>query len=142
MTSLLDRPSLGANGDDADHTDADDWRHHSACRDRDRALFFPPPIYQNSEDEPVLPSPEAQAICNRCPVRVRCLEYALVNRIEFGIFAGLSGYQRKLMLKPLSRRRCPGCGSDEIETIGRNQICGSCGISWDRLPPSAEEDDE
>ena len=40
-------------------------------------------------------------ICQECPVRAQCLEYALQGR-EYGIWGGLTEEQRKT---PLARRR-------------------------------------
>jgi WhiB family transcriptional regulator, redox-sensing transcriptional regulator len=149
MTGLLEEATLDAP--------EDDWRQYGACRDTDKALFFPTPIqvdmkdeppstnddpWPDTEDEPPYPSPEVKAICMRCPVASQCLQYALDNRVEFGIYGGMSGYQRSLLLKPLTRRRCPGCGSDETEIISRNQICVACGISWDRSLSNITDDTE
>jgi hypothetical protein len=35
-------------------------------------------------------SEETKRICNSCPAQIKCLEYALDQRIQFGIFGGLS----------------------------------------------------
>jgi WhiB family redox-sensing transcriptional regulator len=45
----------------------------------------------------------AAAICARCPVQAPCLEYALVNRIQHGVFGGLSERARDRLLR--ERRR-------------------------------------
>jgi WhiB family redox-sensing transcriptional regulator len=44
----------------------------------------------------------AQAVCTRCPVRVECLEYALTNRLDHGVWGGASERQRHRILR---RRR-------------------------------------
>lgn len=42
----------------------------------------------------------ARNLCNRCPVRAQCLEYALSNEEEFGMFGGLTPKERhKLKMK-------------------------------------------
>ena len=41
----------------------------------------------------------AQAICNRCPVSERCLQYALEFRIEHGVWGGASERERRRILR-------------------------------------------
>lgn len=36
----------------------------------------------------------ARAICNMCPVMIECLEYAIVNREEFGVWGGSTARDR------------------------------------------------
>lgn len=119
----------------------EDWRHRSNCRDVDRTLFFPV-TDDDSEEEPPLADPTVKVICDACPVRTECLKYALDNRIDYGIFGGLTGYERGLIGKQRSRKRCPGCGSIDVMKIGRNQVCGACAISWDVDVPLDDEYDD
>jgi WhiB family redox-sensing transcriptional regulator len=44
----------------------------------------------------------ARAICKGCPVTSQCLEYALEERIEHGVWGGCSERERRRILK---RRR-------------------------------------
>lgn len=44
----------------------------------------------------------ARRICADCPVRQPCLEYALVQRIDHGVWGGCSERERRRILK---RRR-------------------------------------
>ena len=44
----------------------------------------------------------AKRICEGCPVQERCLEYALRNRIDHGVWGGASERERRRILK---RRR-------------------------------------
>ncbi len=44
----------------------------------------------------------ARRICEGCPVGNRCLEYALRNRIDHGVWGGCSERQRRRIIK--SRR--------------------------------------
>jgi WhiB family redox-sensing transcriptional regulator len=37
---------------------------------------------------------KAKAVCESCPVRTRCLDYALRNSIKHGIWGGLDEEQR------------------------------------------------
>lgn len=69
-----------------------DWRHHAACRDEDPELFFPV-----SEIGPgARQVAEAKAVCARCPVRARCLDYAVDNRLTDGIFGGTTETERRV----------------------------------------------
>lgn len=40
---------------------------------------------------------EAKAICAGCPVRKECLDYALENEMEYGIWGGTSPTERRRM---------------------------------------------
>lgn len=44
----------------------------------------------------------AQRICSECPVSSACLEYALVNHIDHGVWGGASERERRRILR---RRR-------------------------------------
>ena len=70
----------------------DDWRAAAACRDLDTAIFFPE---TDEEAEP------AKAVCASCPVREACLDFAMKNRQEEGVWGGLTQTERRR----LRRRR-------------------------------------
>ena len=70
-----------------------EWMQASACRHYPPAAFFP------SDGVGV---DEARKICATCPVQEPCLEYALANRIEHGVWGGCSERERRRILK---RRR-------------------------------------
>lgn len=79
----------------------EDWRHDAACRDEDPELFFPV-----SEVGPgARQTAEAKAVCARCPVRTRCLDYALDNGLDFGIFGGTTETERRNLLRRTRTRR-------------------------------------
>jgi WhiB family transcriptional regulator, redox-sensing transcriptional regulator len=69
------------------------WMFHARCRGIDPAEFFP------SDGTGV---ETAQRVCAACPVTVECLEYALLNRIEHGVWGGASERERRRILR---RRR-------------------------------------
>ncbi|HEY0817106.1 MAG TPA: WhiB family transcriptional regulator [Pseudonocardia sp.] len=69
----------------------DEWRQRAACRDEDPELFFPV-----SEVGPAARQADAaKAVCARCPVRERCLEYAVDNGLDHGIFGGTTEAERR-----------------------------------------------
>jgi hypothetical protein len=78
-------------------------------------------------------APDIQIMCDRCPVKVACLEYALENEVddaETGVWGGTAPYQRRALKRKTSRVRCPGCRSDSVVPTYRGELCVSCGISW------------
>ena len=70
------------------------WMLHSHCRGADTREFFP----SNG-----IGVEAAQRVCQGCPVREECLEYALLHRIEQGVWGGASERERRRILR--SRRR-------------------------------------
>ena len=71
--------------------DYDDWRERAACRDEDPELFFP----LSDKGPAARQADEAKAVCARCPVRERCLGYALDHGLDHGIFGGLTETERR-----------------------------------------------
>ncbi len=69
-----------------------EWTVQAGCRGADPAQFFVRGAVQ---------ARTAQKLCAACDVREPCLEYALDNAIEFGVWGGLTERQRR----SLRRRR-------------------------------------
>jgi len=69
------------------------WMATGKCRELPPAVFFP---------SDGLGVQEAQRICADCPVSSTCLEYALENRIDHGVWGGASERERRRILR---RRR-------------------------------------
>lgn len=85
----------------------------------------------DDHEEPPYPSPRARELCSRCDVRVDCLQFALDQDITYGVWGGLSSYQRSQMNRKQTRKRCLGCGAkDGIITENGHEICLACGTSW------------
>jgi WhiB family redox-sensing transcriptional regulator len=72
---------------------AEAWMERALCRGANPSEFFP------SDGSGV---ESAQRVCDVCPVRVECLEYALAHRIEHGVWGGASERERRRILR--SRR--------------------------------------
>jgi WhiB family redox-sensing transcriptional regulator len=67
------------------------WRNQAVCKGLDPAIFFPA-VGGSSK--------EIKAICDSCPVKQECLEYALSisgDEDRCGIFAGTSARERSKM---------------------------------------------
>jgi len=70
------------------------WMADGNCRLHPPATFFP------SDGVGV---DRARKICRDCPVMSRCLDYALAERIDHGVWGGCSERERRRILK--SRRQ-------------------------------------
>src|SRR6202035_3979568 len=62
------------------------WMANGKCRELPPETFFP------SDGVGV---EVARRICADCPVKTPCLEYALYNRIEHGVWGGASERERR-----------------------------------------------
>ncbi|MGW2639949.1 WhiB family transcriptional regulator [Streptomyces sp. NPDC001348] len=80
----------------------DNWRDHAACRHEDPDLFFP----VGTTGPAVLQARQAKTVCERCPVREQCLDWALDTSQTIGIWGGTTeGERRALKRRAASRRR-------------------------------------
>lgn len=68
------------------------WTAQALCAEIDPELFFP---------EKGGSTREAKAMCGRCDVRERCLDYALANHERFGIWGGMSERDRRKLPRRL-----------------------------------------
>ena len=92
IAELNGRPAeLSATPPDPDSETA--WMATGNCRLHPPATFFP------SDGVGV---DRARKICRDCPVTQRCLDYALDERIDHGVWGGCSERERRRILK--SRR--------------------------------------
>ncbi|MFD5065791.1 WhiB family transcriptional regulator [Streptomyces sp. NPDC058394] len=65
------------------------WIESAACRDSDPDELFTQSAQQN----------RAKAVCGGCAVRAECLAEALDNRIEFGVWGGMTERERRALLR-------------------------------------------
>ncbi|HVE62902.1 MAG TPA: WhiB family transcriptional regulator [Mycobacteriales bacterium] len=68
---------------------ATDWIALASCRDRDPDDLFVQGAAQN----------RAKQLCMGCPVRAECLSDALDNRVEFGVWGGMTERERRALLR-------------------------------------------
>ncbi|GAA2352693.1 MULTISPECIES: WhiB family transcriptional regulator [Catellatospora] len=66
-----------------------DWPSLAACRNGDPDALFVQGAEQNV----------AKRVCRGCPVRYECLADALDNRIEFGVWGGMTERERRALLR-------------------------------------------
>ncbi len=71
------------------HRDEYEWMFRGRCRDVNPGGFFP----SNG-----LGVELAQRVCAECPVKTECLDYALLHRIEHGVWGGESERERRRIL--------------------------------------------
>lgn len=67
-----------------------EWMARARCREMPPSTFFP------SDGVGV---EVARQVCAGCPVRSPCLEYALRNRIDHGVWGGASERERRRILR-------------------------------------------
>ena len=77
------------------------WRADAQCLDEDPELFFPPGKGVQLQSQ----IRAAKKVCAACPVRAECLDFALGNQLNHGVWGGLTEDERKTL-----RRARPGTG--------------------------------
>jgi WhiB family transcriptional regulator, redox-sensing transcriptional regulator len=65
------------------------WRGAARCRTSDAEGLFVTGAQQR----------EARMFCRTCPVRTECLAHALDQRIEFGVWGGMTERERRALLR-------------------------------------------
>ncbi len=68
---------------------SNDWATHAACNGTDPDELFVQGAAQN----------RAKLICMGCDVRTECLADALDNRVEFGVWGGMTERERRALLR-------------------------------------------
>jgi WhiB family redox-sensing transcriptional regulator len=110
-----------------------DWRADAACRGLVDAYFDP----WDADDKDTRPNATAAYICERCPVRRRCLIEAIMHKEPHGVWGGLTQRQRKSLVRARHRVRCPICKGSLLACADEHaQACLSCGVTWKTIAPS------
>jgi WhiB family transcriptional regulator, redox-sensing transcriptional regulator len=68
---------------------SENWVVRGLCRSSDPDELFVQGAAQN----------QAKVICRGCPVRTECLADALDNRVEFGVWGGMTERERRALLR-------------------------------------------
>jgi WhiB family transcriptional regulator, redox-sensing transcriptional regulator len=66
-----------------------DWQERAACRGMGPAFFFPTTGTNNKAPE----------ICDTCPVRWECFDYAVKHNMVYGIWGGVTEKRRLEMTR-------------------------------------------
>lgn len=70
--------------------DPAEWMAHAACQDKPTSFWFPVDGAGTQR---------AKWACEPCPVQAECLDYALENRIDHGVWGGESERSRRRLLR-------------------------------------------
>ena len=89
------------------------WRDHAACRDADPDLFFP-----ISTTGPALhEADQAKRICQACPVRAPCLDWALDHSQASGIWGGKTEEERSVIRRSRTALRAMRQAAEKYLTV-------------------------
>ena len=88
-STAADRGTRGVQGGCAQMGMIANWPSQAACRSGNPDALF----VQGAEQK------VAKRICRNCPVRYECLADALDNRIEFGVWGGMTERERRALLR-------------------------------------------
>jgi WhiB family redox-sensing transcriptional regulator len=89
MSVIAHRNAEDGSPLDGDTVWVEDWAAQGSCRSGDPDTLFVQGAEQN----------RAKAVCMGCPVRTECLADALDNRVEFGVWGGMTERERRALLK-------------------------------------------
>ena len=87
-----------------DYADQLDWQERAACRDYDNEMFFGPDQGE-SEIERQAREARAKVVCQGCPVREPCLEFAMETNQKYGIWGGHTDKERASLKRRRARAR-------------------------------------
>ena len=71
----------------------EDWMEEARCRGADPSIFFP---VGSKKRLPAEARRAAREFCGACPVQEECLDYAIRNKEEDGIWGSQTPDQRKI----------------------------------------------
>lgn len=76
------------------------WRRNAICRDTDPELFFP----IGTTGQALLQIERAKLVCDECPVKDDCLDYAITTNQDTGIWGGTSEDERRQIRREIAAR--------------------------------------
>ena len=95
----------------------EEWTLRAACAKRSPDELFVQGAAQR----------QAREVCFDCPVRLECLVDALDNRIQYGVWGGMTERERRALL-----RRAPAVESwrSTLDGVDRDEITEEIGRRW------------
>jgi WhiB family transcriptional regulator, redox-sensing transcriptional regulator len=109
------------------------WRDRAACKGEPTQIFFA----TQGQDVRV-----ARSICNNCPVRLECLEWAVDASVQHGIFGGRVPRERRALRKGYRWLETCGTAAGAHRHLDSDvPLCPAClGFHRDRFRRRPEED--
>jgi WhiB family redox-sensing transcriptional regulator len=71
------------------------WRDKAGCVGEDKELFFASEVTPAGQAD----IRHAKVICFRCPVMYECGQWAIDERVPFGVYGGVSEKERRRILR-------------------------------------------
>jgi WhiB family redox-sensing transcriptional regulator len=72
-----------------------EWQHDGLCVDQDPEMFFLEPNMRGKQKR--TKEVNAKAVCQECPVKMRCLEHALSVPEIYGVWGGMTEEERLVL---------------------------------------------
>ena len=102
-----------------------DWMERAACHGMEVEFFYSPIAYEKRA---------AKRFCEVCPVKQECLDFAVAQRDEHGVWGGTTPTEREYQGMPLASRadwafRLRGCGTAAgllVHTQINTPPCAAC----------------
>lgn len=77
------------------------WRTRATCKDTDPELFFP----VGTTGQALLQIDRAKEVCDDCPVKIECLDFAIATNQDSGIWGGTSEEERRDIRRQIAARK-------------------------------------
>ena len=77
------------------------WRIDAICKDTDPELFFP----VGTTGQALLQIDRAKQVCDECPVKIECLDFAIETNQDSGIWGGTSEEERRQIRRQIAARK-------------------------------------
>lgn len=104
------------------------WMEDGLCRGMDQSIFYGDEDRSGkARHHPNLTVDEvakARRICNSCPVQMECLDHAIRNREEFGIWGGSTAGQRKRWIKQFEEKTYAFLDEEDVDLSSYDEVYG------------------
>jgi WhiB family transcriptional regulator, redox-sensing transcriptional regulator len=98
------------------------WRVSANCRNGDPERLFVTGAKQR----------DARSVCRGCPVLTQCLSHALDERIEFGVWGGMTERDRRAMLR---NRPDVTCWESFLEDVAARRSAAAAPVPTPAVAP-------